>query len=179
MRRPELRTRLVTGPLVGEEVMVRQFAGVMVMHQIVSGSSMTGCGHDRVGVVRPGGGCAGVVGCAAVYEVLAAEEEVDPMSPTTQIILGSIISVVLAVLMVLAIVLAVRLSRLQRSIERREPLLQPRSHRADKQERRFLVAGDGHRSPQRVELRRMHQPTTVMPRVVPGEETVEITWGQR
>jgi hypothetical protein len=111
---------------------------------------------------------------AAVHEVLAAEEEVDAVSLTTQIVLGSVIGGVLAVVLVLGVVQTVRLSRLQRDLDRRVPLLaRPRSHRADGQ-RRYLAAGDGRRSPQRVDLRRMHQPTAVMPRVVPGEETAEI-----
>lgn len=47
MRRPDLRIRLVTGPLVGEEVAVRHFGGIPVMHRIVPGSmASTGCGRS-------------------------------------------------------------------------------------------------------------------------------------
>lgn len=45
MRRPELATRPVRGPLVGEEVGVGHFGGIAVMHQLLPNSGETGCGR--------------------------------------------------------------------------------------------------------------------------------------
>jgi hypothetical protein len=51
VRRPELRIRLVAGPLVGEQVAVGQvemggLRGVMVMHRVVPGTDATGCARS-------------------------------------------------------------------------------------------------------------------------------------
>lgn len=99
------------------------------------------------------------------------------MSSTTQIVLGSIIGGVVFALAVVAIWQTVRLSRLRDDLDRRAPLIdRPRSHRQPDEPRRALATGR-RTEPQRVPLRIHHEPTAVMPKILPGEQTVIINYG--
>lgn len=103
--------------------------------------------------------------------MLAAQEEVDAVNADQLAMAGLLSSLVFLMLLgVIAVVQTIRANRWRDRCDIATAMV--RSHEAAPlKQRRYLQLPHGRRSPRRVDMLVQHQPTAVMPLVVPGEET--------
>ena len=119
------------------------------------------------------------MGCAAVQVVLATEAKVDAVMDKVWILpaVGGVLSVGYVVVgLVVVVVLLVRNESLWRQRCQWAMAMGRPPAAGPVQDRRYLVSS-GRRSPRRVELRHVDQPTAVLRRVSSREETVELKSG--